>query len=603
MIEIVIDNFAGGGGASTGIEAALGRPIDYAVNHDRFAIAMHKANHPHTEHLTEDVWKVDPLALTKGRRVSFAWFSPDCTYFSKARGAKPFRDPDVARRVRGLAGVVVKWAKLPPHLRPRIIFMENVEEFQGWGPLLDDGTPCPLRKGFTFRRWWKSIENCGYVGELRELYCHDYGAPTKRKRLFIIFRCDGLPITWPERTHGFEFRPYRTTAEHIDWSIPVPSIFFTKQEAKDWSKYYGLGTPHRPLADATMRRIARGVFRYVIDNPNPFVVSLTHHGAERVYDLNEQFPTITTAHRGELALVTPFLTEHANASSQRNFSALEPSRTQCANVKGGHFALVSAFLSRHFGQSVGQEATEPAPTTTCDGQGHTALVAAHIVKHCTGSIGFAADEPAHTICAGSHAPETNRPGGSTMGIVAAHIVKHCSDSLGYSPEESAHTIIAAPQQGLVSSHVIKLKGTCRDGHPVDEPLHTIQSGGCHYGEVRAFLMKYYGTEQKPNLNLSLITTRDRFALVTVRGESYAIVDIGMRMFTPRELFSLQGFSPDYIIDPVVPYEVKRGKQTTIVYKRLTKTDQIRMCGNSVPPQVAEALVRANYVNQRAEAAA
>ena len=600
MIEIIVDNFAGGGGASSGIEAAIGKPIDYAINHDRFAIAMHAANHPQTKHLTEDVWKVDPLALTDGRRVSFAWFSPDCTYFSKARGAKPFRDPDVARRVRGLAGVVVRWAKLPQQLRPRIIFIENVEEFQDWGPLLDDGTPCPVRKGFTFRRWWKSIENCGYVGELRELYCHDYGAPTKRKRLFIIFRCDGLPITWPARTHGFEFRPYRTTAEHIDWSIPVPSIFFTKQEAKAWSRYYGLGTPHRPLADATMRRIARGVFRYVIDNPSPFVVSLTHHGAERVYDLNEQFPTITTAHRGEMALVTPFLTEHANASSQRNFAADEPLRTQCAQVKGGHFALVApalvqtgygeregqaprcldihepvgtivgsnkhalvtAFLSRHFGQSVGQEATEPAPTTTCDGQGHTALV-------------------------------------------AAHIVKHCSDSTGYSPEESAHTIIAAPQQGLVSSHVIKLKGTCRDGHPVDEPLHTIQSGGCHYGEVRAFLMKYYGTEQKPSLNLSLptITTHDRFALVTVRGESYAIVDIGMRMFTPRELFSLQGFSPDYIIDPVVPYEVKRGKQTKIVHKPLTKTDQIRMCGNSVPPQVAEALVRANYLTQRASAVA
>lgn len=570
MIEIIIDNFAGGGGASSGIEAAIGRPIDYAINHDWKAIAMHKANHLRTKHLTEDVWKVDPLALINGRRVSLAWFSPDCTYFSKARGAKPFRDPDVARRVRGLAGVVVKWAKLPAHLRPRMIFLENVEEFQDSGPLLDDGTPCPVRKGSDFRRWWKSIINCGYVGELRELYCHDYGAPTKRKRLFIIFRCDGLPITWPERTHGFEFRPYRTTAEHIDWSIPVPSIFFTKQEARDWAKYYGLGSPRRPLADATMRRIARGVFRYVINNPNPFVVALTHHGAERIYDLNEQFPTITTAHRGELALVTPTFIDAAHGEIspggvKRWGNGSHDIRGTFPTIpaSGNNHALVTAFLSRQFGQSVGQEATAPAPTTTCNGQGHTALV-------------------------------------------AAHIVKHCSDSLGYSPEDSAHTIIAAPQQGLVSSHVIKLKGTCRDGQSIDAPIHTIQSGGCHYGEVRAFLMKYYGTEQNPKLHESspTITTRDRFALITVKGESYAIVDIGMRMFTPRELFCLQGFDPDYIIDPVVPYEVKRGKVTKIVNKPLTKTDQIRMCGNSVPPQVAEALVRANYyVGRRVEVAA
>jgi DNA (cytosine-5)-methyltransferase 1 len=312
MIEIVVDHFAGDGGASEGIEAAIGRPIDYAINHNPFAIAMHEANHPRTKHLTEDVWKVDPLSLIDNRRVAFAWFSPDCTYFSKARGAKPFRDIKTARRVRGLAGVVVKWAKLPQHLRPRIIFLENVEEFEDWGPLLKDGTPDPSKIGFSFRRWFKTIENAGYVGELRELYCHNYGAPTKRKRLFIIFRCDGLPINWPERTHGFEFRPYKYTAEYIDWSIPVPSIFFTKQEAKDWAKRYGLGLPRRPLADATMRRIARGVFRYVINNPNPFVVALTHHGAERVYNLNEQFPTITTAHRGELALVSPTLIDAAH---------------------------------------------------------------------------------------------------------------------------------------------------------------------------------------------------------------------------------------------------------------------------------------------------
>jgi DNA (cytosine-5)-methyltransferase 1 len=519
MIEICVDNFAGGGGASQGIEAALGRPIDYAINHDREAIAMHKANHPRTKHLTEDVWKVDPFALTQGRRVALGWFSPDCTFHSKARGGKPFRDRNVARRLRGLAWVVVRWAKLPEPIRPRLIMLENVEEFADWGPLLEDGTPCPLRKGFTFRRWWKQLENLGYQVEMRELRACDYGAPTTRKRLFIIARCDGHPIVWPARTHGFEFLPYRTAAECIDWSIPCPSIFDRK----------------RPLAEKTMRRIARGIMRYIVNNPRPFIVPLTHHGSDRVNDANERFRTITGAHCNPSAQSQRWARSFIRSAPtliQTGYGEREGQLPRCLDIQrplgtvvgqGNKHAMVTAFLARHFGNSIGQPVNAPAPTTTGNGGGKSALV---------------------------------------------------------------------------TSHIIKLKGTCRDGQAADEPIHTIQASGLHFGEVRAFLLKYYGTEQAPRLErpLGVITTKDRFGLVTVHGEQYSIADIGMRMLTPRELFRAQGFNGDYIIDPVV--EDKKGR-----LKPLTKTAQIRMCGNSVCPPVAEALVRANYIAQRAEAAA
>jgi DNA (cytosine-5)-methyltransferase 1 len=502
MIEIVVDNFAGGGGASQGIEKALGRSIDYAINHDREAIAMHEANHPRTKHLTEDVWKVDPMALLQGRRVSLAWFSPDCTFHSKARGGKPFRDRNVARRLRGLAWVVVKWARLPKEIRPQIIMLENVEEFADWGPLLDDGTPCPLRKGFTFRRWWRQLENLGYQVEMRELRACDYGAPTTRKRLFIIARCDGTPIVWPGRTHGFEWQPYRTAAECVDWNIPVPSIFLTREEAKAWGKYYGVRPPKRPIVDATLRRLARGVFRYVIHNPQPFIVPLTHQGADRAYSLDDPFRTITSAHRGEMALVTPFLTEHANGSSQRNFAGDEPFRTQCAQVKGGHFALVSAFLARHFTGDQDFGSSPATPFRTITATDHHSLITAHIQRDFGNSVGHKADTP--------------------LGSITADGGGHCA---------------------IAASYITKFKGTCKDGQPIDAPFHTIQSQGLHYGEVRAFLMKYYGTDQNPRLDRGLptITTKDRFALVTVSGEQYAIADIGMRMFASRELYRGQGF--------------------------------------------------------------
>lgn len=482
--EIIIDSFAGGGGASLGIEMAIGRGPDIAIDHDHEAIAMHTANHPRTRHYSENVWDVDPIKAVAGRPVGLAWFSPDCTFHSKARGGKPFRDRNKARRRRGLAWVVVRWAKA---VRPRVIMLESVEEFQDWGPLLDDGTPCPIRKGLTFRRWEKHLENLGYAVECRELRASDYGAPTIRKRLFVIARCDGLPIVWPQSTRGpGTNQPYRTAAECIDWSLPCPSIF---ERA-------------RPLAEATMRRIAKGVKRYVIDANEPFIV--TYYGDKgrddfRGNSLREPLRTQTTENRH--ALVVPFLTEHANGSSQRNFSIEEPLRTQCAEVKGGHFAPVAAFMAQH---------------------------------------------------------NTGR----------------------------------GTQQQLVTSHLTKLYGTCKDGQDNREPMPTITSGGQHIGEVRAFLIKYYGTDQDPQLRepMHMVTTKDRFGIVTVKGEDYIIADIGMRMLQPRELYRAQGFPDSYVID------------LDVQGKRLTKTAQVRMCGNSVCPPIAAAIVRANML-AAAEAAA
>lgn len=358
--ELIVDNFAGGGGASCGIELALGRHVDIAINHDPEAVAMHTLNHPQTEHHCESVWDIDPLAVTQGRPVGLAWFSPDCKHFSKAKGGKP-RD----KRIRGLAWVAVRWAAL---VRPRVIILENVEEFQTWGPLLEDGTPCPARRGDTFRGFVHQLQEHGYAVEWRELRACDYGAPTTRKRLFLIARCDGKPIVWPAPTHGAPgstgvksraLKPWRTAAECIDWTIPTPSIF-----ERD-----------RPLAEATMRRIARGVQRYVIEAKRPFVVETS------------------------VGMAAPVMTEIANASSPRCMPAGEPMRTICAETKGGHFALVTAFLAKHFGGNYtgpGAPLTEPMHTVTT--QDHHALVCAFLTKYYgEGGQDQHISDPLHTI--------------------------------------------------------------------------------------------------------------------------------------------------------------------------------------------------------------
>lgn len=558
--ELIVDNFAGGGGASLGIELAVKRPVDIAVNHDREAIAMHTANHPQTKHYCEDVFSVDPVKATGGKPVGLAWFSPDCTYHSKARGGKPFRDRNKARRKRGLAGVVIKWAKL---VSPRVIMLENVEEFQDWGPLQEDGTPCPIRKGMNFRRWKKQLENLGYQVECQELRACDYGAPTIRKRLFVIARRDGLPIVWPEPTHGKGLKPYRTAAECIDWSLTCPSIFERK----------------KPLAEATMRRIAKGVFRYVINAKEPFIV--TYYGDKGRADfrggaINEPLRTQTTENRH--ALVVPFITEHANASHQRNFSADEPLRTQCAQVKGGHFALVAPQIvgvGGRMGQSRPRSVDEPLQTITS--KADSALVMPYVLTNTTGHPGATAEEPLRTVTTGGH-----------HALVAAFLAQHNTGMTGHDARKPLSTITSrGTQQQIVAAHMINLKGSDRRMSAADDPAPTVTAGGYHIGEVRAFLVKYYGTDQDPQLRepLHTVTTKDRFGLVTVHGEDYYIADIGMRMLQPRELYRAQGFPDSYQIDAMMDG------------KPLTKTAQVRMCGNSVSPTVATALVRANFQHE------
>lgn len=523
---LVVDLFAGGGGASLGLERA-GFPPDLAVNHDPTAIAMHRANHPNCKHITCNIYEVDPVKATGGRPVYILWASPDCKHFSKAKGSA-LKD----RNIRALAWTVWKWAR---RVKPRIICVENVEEFQEWGPLID-GKPDESRKGLTFRSWVNAFRRLGYVIEWREMKACDYGAPTSRKRFFLIARRDGQEIKWPEPTHGPGLIPHRTAAECIDFSLPCPSIFLTKKEAKR----LGLNVK-RPLAEKTMARIARGIKKFVLDNPNPFIIGIDHQSGNHVRPVDEPLSTITTKQRH--ALISPHYITYYGQKRENDFrggSVEGPLPTQTTENR---FALVEAFLARHFGQSVGSTLFDPAPTIMSNGGGKSALITAYMAQHNGGATGHGCDEPLSTI--------TSR----------------------------------GTQQQLVTSNLLKLRGTCRHGQQLDLPFPTITAGGTHVGEVRSFLLKYYGTGEGQNIDdpIHTIRTKSMYGLVYVHGEPYQIIDIGMRMLTAEELFLAQGFPETYIIDPII-----NGKP-------LTKTDQVKLCGNSVPPQFVEALISANCV--------
>lgn len=548
--ELIVDSFAGGGGASVGIEWALGRHVDIAINHDPEALAMHRVNHPLTQHVCENVWRADIVGLVAGRKVGLAWFSPDCKHFSKAKGGKP-----VSRKIRGLAWVAIRWAKL---VRPRVIILENVEEFTSWGPLDDQGRPCELRKGATFQRWVAQLRNLGYRVEWRELRACAYGAPTIRRRLFLVARRDGEAIAWPGATHGAGLLPLRSAAECIDWSIPCPSIFASVGEAKSLRII-------RPLAEKTLRRIAHGVFRYVINSARPFIVNITHTGGHRTESLDAPLRTITGAKRGEKALIIPSLMQYYGTNEsgcERGAAINEPLRTQPTENR---HALVTAFLAQHNTGVVGRPADAPLSTITQRGTQQAVVTAAFVSRQFGRSIGRDAELPMGTVTAGG--------GGKSA---------------------------------LVASSIVKLRGTSSDGHALCEPLHTISAQGTHLAEVRAFLIKYYGADQDPQLGepLHTITTRDRFGLVTVDGDDYQIVDIGMRMLTPRELFRAQGFPETYIIDRGIRI-TDHGESCDLfaVDIALPKTAQIRMCGNSVSPWPAQAIVAAQFsIGQREEVA-
>jgi DNA (cytosine-5)-methyltransferase 1 len=531
--ELIVDNFAGGGGASTGIELAIGRSVDVAINHDPAAIAMHKANHPDTEHYCESVWDVDPRKVARGQQVALCWLSPDCKHFSKAKGGKPKE-----KGIRGLAWVAVRWAAT---VRPRVLMLENVEEFKTWGPLLKDGMPDPDKKGRTFNCFINALKRQGYKVEHRELRACDYGAPTIRKRFFLIARCDGQPIVWPKPTHGDPnsievkkglLKPWRTAGEIIDWSLECMSIFERK----------------KPLAENTMRRIARGIHKFVLNNPQPFIARIgqTGFGGDRLqYPIDQPLTTITT--KAEHLLITPVLG---------------------VNTSG------------HPGSSV----DEPLKTITTGS--HHMLIAPHITKFRGGATGHSMEEPLHTITSGAGSA---RPAGAAhaLGMVTAFLAQYHSetashDARGQQLDRPILTLDTSNRYGLVTSHLVKMKGT-NIGQPADEPLQTITAGGLHFGEVRAFLMKYYGTGEGQEISepMHTIPTKDRFGLITVHGQDYAIVDIGMRMLEPHELFAAQGFPDKYIINRDAD-----GKQ-------YPKSAQVARCGNSVPPPFAQHLVRVN----------
>lgn len=466
--ELIVDNFAGGGGASTGIELATGYSVDIAINHDPEAIKMHKANHPNTKHYCENVWAVDPVKACKEHPVGLAWFSPDCKHFSKAKGGKP-KD----KNIRGLAWVALRWAGL---VRPRVIMLENVEEFKTWGPLNRRHHPIKSKQGRTFEKFVQQLTDLGYKVEFRELIAADYGAPTMRKRFFMIARCDGKTIVWPEPTHAPAdseevkkglLKPYVGAYTQLDFSLPCPSIFDTSEEIKE---KYGIRAV-RPLAQKTMDRIARGFKKFILDNPEPFIIQCNHGGERRPNDIREPIDTITTVDHNRL--IVPTLIQYHSETTQ--------------------------------GEVRGQTIKEPVMTID---------------------------------------------GSNRYGLVASFLSKFYKSGTGQN---------------------------------LREPLHTITTSPGHFGEVRAFLIKYYGEGTGQNIKepLDTITSKDRFGLVTIEGVDYQIVDIGLRMLEPKELYGCQGFPDDYIIDH------------DYTGKTYPRSEQVRRCGNAVCPPIPAALVKAN----------
>ncbi|SHM35951.1 DNA (cytosine-5)-methyltransferase 1 [Anaerosporobacter mobilis DSM 15930] len=503
--EIIVDNFAGGGGASTGIELATGRSVDIAINHDPEAIKMHKVNHPSTKHYCEDVWQVDPIKACNGRQVALAWFSPDCKHFSKAKGGKPKN-----KFIRGLAWVACRWAGL---VRPRVIMLENVEEFKTWGPLNRNNKPIKSKQGVTFKKFVQQLTALGYQVEHKELIAADYGAPTMRKRFFLIARCDGKPIVWPDHSHanvdseevkGGLCKPYVSASECIDFSLPCPSIFDTSE---DIMKKYGLRAV-RPLAEKTMNRIARGIQKFVIDNPEPFICQIGQTGFAKDRNHSIYDPLTTIVSKNEHCLITPCLMK----------------------AYGGNY---------------------------------------------TGS-GSKIDEPIHTITTVDH-----------NFLVAPALIQYHSETTkdgvrGQQINEPIMTLDSSNRYGLVTSFLSKFYKT-GIGQDLRDPLHTVTTSAGHFGEVRAFLIKYYGqgTGQDIKSPLDTVTSNDRFGLVTIHGVDYQIIDIGLRMLEPRELYNAQGFPSDYIID------------RDYNNKKYSRTEQVKRRGNAVPPPFANALVRAN----------
>ncbi|MEH3412311.1 DNA cytosine methyltransferase [Phytobacter diazotrophicus] len=643
MREIIVDNFAGGGGASTGIELAIGRSVDIAINHDENAVAMHTTNHPGTLHYCESVFDVNPPVVTAGMPVGLAWFSPDCRHFSKAKGGTP-----VEKAIRGLAWIVVRWALT---VRPRVMMLENVEEFRTWGPLLAaEMRPDPERVGETFNAFVsmlsdgisvdhpalvecceflniepggkqakKLVAGLGYAVEHRELRACDYGAPTIRKRFFMVMRCDGAAICWPEQTHGdpktaavksSELKPWRTAAECIDWSIPCPSIFDRK----------------KPLAANTMRRIARGIERFVVNSATPFIVKCNHTTTRGTYDcfrgqpLDEPTQTITKKHG--FALAVPHLTKFRTGATGQEVTEPVPTVTAGTSKRPGgnghalgiveaaispfiagaggpkysakprsvespmhtlcntnHSCVIAPVIARQFGNSIGHRVDEPGATVTAGGGGKSQLVSATMIQMGYGErVGqvpriLQIERPLGTVTAG----------GNKFALVAANLVKHFGGNYsgaGLALDEPVHTVTTTDHHALVTSSIVKMRGT-NIGQATDTPLQTVTAGGLHFGEVRTMLAENEYDEHRAGQVAAFLHEYGISEFVTIESMVYRIVDIGMRMLQPRELYRAQGFPEWYIID-----RDYRGV-------KYAKDKQVARCGNAVPPPFSEALVRAN----------
>lgn len=521
--EIIVDNFAGGGGASTGIELASGRPVTIAINHDPEAIKMHMANHPYTEHYQASVWDINPVEVCRGRPVGLAWFSPDCKHFSRAKGGKP-----VSKNIRGLAWIALRWAA---KVRPRVIILENVPEFVTWGPVRK-GKPVKSKSGQTFRKFISQLNDLGYKTEYRKLKACDYGAPTIRERFFLVARCDGQPIVFPEPTHGTGkgLKPYRTAAECIDWTIPCKSIF---------------GRKH-PLKPNTMRRIARGLDKFTIKAERPFIIPIGYgerQGQEpRVHSVDTPLSTVVSS---------------------------------CKQY------VVTPHISKFYGGVTGSDISEPMPTVTAID--HNALTAASLIQYHS--------ETSHSEVRGQplDMPVMTVDASPRYALTAAHIVKYYSGDNYSSANDPLHTITTKERNALVESHLCILRRN-EDCRSEELPLPTITASGAHFAEIRTEIVKYSGganlgnwAEVRDLLNTYCGYTMadDEILLLEINGEKYFIYDIGMRMLEPKELYAAQGFPPDYIIDK--DYE---GKE-------YSRKEQVARCGNAVPPPFAEALVRAN----------
>ena len=607
--EIIVDNFAGGGGASTGIEIATGRAVAIAINHDPAAILMHKTNHPYTEHFQASVWDIDPVAVCRGRRVGLAWFSPDCKHFSKAKGAAL-----VDRKIRGLAWITLRWAA---KVRPRVIILENVEEFQTWGPVRK-GKPVKKLAGTTFRKFIDQLTELGYTVEYRELIAADYGAPTSRKRFYMIARCDGKPIVWPKPTHsktGADGLPkWRSAAEIIDWSLPCPSVFASKAEIME---RYGLKAV-RPLAKNTMRRVIRGVDKFTIRSGRPFIVQQKFQNAAQ----NIEKPLTTVTAVGAHELCKPLLAPVTVTNTSSSVGGTVGSPVHTVTTAGNQMLVTPSLVS--IGQTGGgdriRDLREPVPTTvskqeaclvspsliqyhteqtehvrasglgtpinTVDASNRYGLTCANLVEYYTGGRPLDVQDPMHTVT--SHDREA---------VVAAHIAKYYGGVVGEKVGEPLPTVTAIDHNAVCAAHVVKFKGD-NVGTPPSEPLQTVTasagkeracSGGTfavcrahlakirsgddlgHWPEIRALLNEFCG----------YTLAEDEVLLLEISGALYYIADIGLRMLSPRELYNAMGFPQDYIID------------RDYLGNEYKKSAQVARCGNAVCPPVASALVRAN----------